>query len=218
MNALAEDQLWRLRSLLAGTGIPFGMYVGRHRSVRPTSPVSTCLSAHRGPTTRRYLPRCGARNGRSHLPARRSLSREYAQGGAPAADPPHQRQTARTPPHAPARCRTLCWARLDFLVFDEAHTFSGAHGAETACLIRRLRSFCGRAAQDTVCIATPQPSLTGRTLRLPVTLLQDSSECQGPKWRLSAKPTSPRCGQMVALCLLCQPRTPTRFCKPASRL
>ena len=29
MNALAEDQLGRLRSLLAGTGIPFGMYVGK---------------------------------------------------------------------------------------------------------------------------------------------------------------------------------------------
>ena len=32
-------------------------------------------------------------------------------------------------------------ARLDFLVSDEAHTFTGAHGAETACLIRRLRAF-----------------------------------------------------------------------------
>jgi ATP-dependent helicase YprA (DUF1998 family) len=29
MNALAEDQLVRLRSLLAGTGISFGMYVGK---------------------------------------------------------------------------------------------------------------------------------------------------------------------------------------------
>ena len=29
MNALAEDQLMRLRGLLAGTGIPFGMYVGK---------------------------------------------------------------------------------------------------------------------------------------------------------------------------------------------
>jgi len=29
MNALAEDQLGRMRSLLAGTGIPFGMYVGK---------------------------------------------------------------------------------------------------------------------------------------------------------------------------------------------
>lgn len=29
MNALAEDQLIRLRSLLAGPGIPFGMYGGK---------------------------------------------------------------------------------------------------------------------------------------------------------------------------------------------
>ena len=29
MNALAEDQLGRMRGLLAGTGIPFGMYVGK---------------------------------------------------------------------------------------------------------------------------------------------------------------------------------------------
>ena len=29
MNALAEDQLGRLRGLLAGTGISFGMYVGK---------------------------------------------------------------------------------------------------------------------------------------------------------------------------------------------
>ena len=29
MNALAEDQLGRMRALLAGTGIPFGMYVGK---------------------------------------------------------------------------------------------------------------------------------------------------------------------------------------------
>ena len=29
MNALAEDQLGRLRDLLAGTGVTFGMYVGK---------------------------------------------------------------------------------------------------------------------------------------------------------------------------------------------
>ena len=37
-------------------------------------------------------------------------------------------------------------ARLDFLVFDEAHTFAGAQGAETACLIRRLRALLRRIA------------------------------------------------------------------------
>src|SRR5262249_46992095 len=43
-------------------------------------------------------------------------------------------------------------SRLEYLVFDEAHTFRGANGAETACLIRRLRSFCGRSAEETVCV------------------------------------------------------------------
>jgi hypothetical protein len=45
-------------------------------------------------------------------------------------------------------------ARLEFLVLDEAHTYGGALGAETACLIRRLRAFCGRTVQETVCVAT----------------------------------------------------------------
>ena len=45
-------------------------------------------------------------------------------------------------------------ARLDFLVFDEAHTFTGALGAETACPIRRLRAFCNAGAGRTTCVAT----------------------------------------------------------------
>ncbi len=45
-------------------------------------------------------------------------------------------------------------ALLRYLVFDEAHTYSGAQGAETACLIRRLRAFCGKGTKDTICIAT----------------------------------------------------------------
>ena len=44
--------------------------------------------------------------------------------------------------------------RLDFLVFDEAHTFTGALGAETACLIRRLRAFCGVEENGSTCVAT----------------------------------------------------------------
>lgn len=45
-------------------------------------------------------------------------------------------------------------ATLDYIVFDEAHTFSGALGAETACLIRRLRAYCGRRPEQTVGIVT----------------------------------------------------------------
>ena len=39
-------------------------------------------------------------------------------------------------------------------MFDEAHTFTGALGAETACLIRRLRAFCRTDPARTTCIAT----------------------------------------------------------------
>jgi hypothetical protein len=45
-------------------------------------------------------------------------------------------------------------AALDFLVFGEAHTYSGSTGAETAVPIRRLRSFCGRSPERTVCVGT----------------------------------------------------------------
>ena len=38
-------------------------------------------------------------------------------------------------------------ARLEFLVFDEAHSWSGAEGAEAACLVSRLRSFQAQSAK-----------------------------------------------------------------------
>ena len=45
-------------------------------------------------------------------------------------------------------------APLSFIVLDEAHTYSGATGAEVACLVRRLRAFAGKAADEVTCIAT----------------------------------------------------------------
>lgn len=59
-------------------------------------------------------------------------------------------------------------AQLRFIVFDEAHTFSGGIGAETACLNRRLRAFCGRSADDTVCVGRvcfPSTSAARRRVR-----------------------------------------------------
>ena len=156
MNALAEDQLGRLRSLLAGTGISFGMYVGK--------------------TPEQESQVAGIR-----LPAGSSRADYEARSGAVRAEkrsdtvhPPEEacsREVMRTPGQQPRILLTnvkqlellltrqrdvelFADARLDFLVFDEAHTFTGAQGAETACLIRRLRAFCGRDADDTVCVAT----------------------------------------------------------------
>ncbi len=156
MNALAEDQLWRLRSLLAGTGISFGMYVGK-------------TPEREGEVAGIRLP-VGA--SRADYEARLAQIRQEKRSEA--VYPPEEvcsREVMRTPGRQPRILLTnvkqlellltrqrdvelFVGARLDFLVFDEAHTFTGAQGAETACLIRRLRAFCGREAQNTVCVAT----------------------------------------------------------------
>jgi ATP-dependent helicase YprA (DUF1998 family) len=95
MNALAEDQLGRLRDLLTGTGVTFGMYIGKTPGRQPQTLLTNVKQLE--------------------LLLTRHQDVELFDN-----------------------------ARLDFLVFDEAHTFSGAAGAETACLIRRLRTYCGR--------------------------------------------------------------------------
>jgi hypothetical protein len=156
MNALAEDQLGRLRGLLAGTGIPFGMYVGK------TPENESDVAGFRLPA------------GSSRADYEAKLEQVRAEKRSETVYPPEEvcsRQMMRTAGCQPRILLTnvkqlellltrqtdvelFANARLDYLVFDEAHTFTGAQGAETACLIRRLRQFCGRDAQDTVCVAT----------------------------------------------------------------
>jgi len=156
MNALAEDQLDRMRGLLAGSGISFGMYVGK------TPEHEREVSGHR------------LQPGSTRADYEAVLQRYREQGRPDAVHPAEEvcsREKMRTPGSQPRILLTNAkqlellltrqvdielfdGARLDFLVFDEAHTFTGIRGAETACLIRRLRTFCGRDEKDTVCIAT----------------------------------------------------------------
>ncbi|HEX7376777.1 MAG TPA: DEAD/DEAH box helicase [Pirellulales bacterium] len=156
MNALAEDQLDRLRSLLAGSGISFGMYVGK-------------TPEHERDVTGRRL---AAGQSKADYEA---VLKTYRDAGRPDAVHPAEevcsRERMRTPGGRPRLLLTNVKqlellltrqvdvelfgdARLDFLVFDEAHTFTGAGGAETACLIRRLRRFCGKDVDQTTCVAT----------------------------------------------------------------
>jgi ATP-dependent helicase YprA (DUF1998 family)/rubrerythrin len=156
MNALAEDQLLRLRGLLAGTGISFGMYVGKTPQAR-------------GDVSGRRLPSGASRadyekavedarkrgSGETVYPAEEICSRDEmrAAGNQPRILLTNVNQlelllTRQTD------VELFSGARLDFLVFDEAHTFTGAQGAETACLIRRLLRFCDKKQGETTCIAT----------------------------------------------------------------
>jgi len=156
MNALAEDQLGRLRGLLAGTGIPFGMYVGK-------TPENNAGIAGE------QLPR-----GSSRADYEAAAERARAEKRGSAVHPPEERasrEQMRKPGEQPrilltnvkqlellltrqADVELFDGVRLEYLVFDEAHTYSGATGAETASLIRRLRAFCGRGSKETVCIGT----------------------------------------------------------------
>ena len=156
MNALAEDQLGRLRGLLAGTGITFGIYVGKTPDLE--SEV-TGIRLPAGSSRADYEARLAAvrREGRSEsvLPAEEVCSREKMRqpGGAPRILLTNVKQLELLLTRG-VDAELFAGARLDYLIFDEAHTFTGAQGAETACLIRRLRAFCGRREGDTVCVAT----------------------------------------------------------------
>jgi len=156
MNALAEDQLGRLRLLLAGTGISFGMYVGKtpEREAEVTGirlPAGSSLADYEA----KLAEIRREKRSDTVYPPEEICSREM------------MRTAGRQPRILLTNVKQLellltrqrdvelfADARLDFLVFDEAHTFAGAQGAETACLIRRLRAFCSRDTRDTVCIAT----------------------------------------------------------------
>ena len=156
MNALAEDQLGRLRSLLAGTGIPFGMYVGKTPE-KENGVAGIRLQAGSSRADYEAKLRMVQHEERSETvyPPEEVCSREV------------MRTSGRQPRILLTNVKQLELlltrqqdvdlfenARLDFLIFDEAHTFTGALGAETACLIRRLRRFCGKNTQETVCVAT----------------------------------------------------------------
>lgn len=156
MNALAEDQVMRLRGLLAGTGIPFGLYIGK--------------------TPERENEVAGARlpRGASRADYEARLDRARKDGSGETVYPAEEvcsREAMRTPGRQPRILLTnvkqlellltrqqdrelFDGARLDYLVFDEAHTFTGALGGETACLIRRLRTFCRQDPANTTCVAT----------------------------------------------------------------
>ena len=156
MNALAEDQLMRLRGLLAGTGITFGMYVGKTPE-RENEVVGIRLPA--GASRADYEAKLEqvrrSQSGETVLPAEEVCSREAMRtlGGQPRILLTNVKQLELLLTRQ-RDAELFADARLDYLVFDEAHTFTGAQGAEAACLVRRLRAFCGRSSQDTVCVAT----------------------------------------------------------------
>ena len=156
MNALAEDQLGRLRDLLAGTGIPFGMYIGKTPDYESEVRGRRLNAGSSRADYQAALKQSRARGeGAAIHPVEEVCSREKmrAAGGQPRILLTNVKQLELLLTRQ-SDVELFDRARLDYLVFDEAHTFTGAQGAEAACLIRRLRSFCGRNPEESVAVAT----------------------------------------------------------------
>ncbi len=154
MNALAYDQLARLRTLLAGTGITFGMYVG---STPATSEeLGNTIKMNKGekrdqiPT---YIERYKAHKNITISPYEERLTEQEMRENPPRIIITNVNQLE----YLMTRGKDLGMfeeAPLKFLVFDEAHTYTGARGAEVSCLIRRIKTFCHKKADEVICIGT----------------------------------------------------------------
>lgn len=153
MNALANDQLDRLRGMLAGSGVSFGMYVGS------TPENDSNLGDYKRMTSKE-----GKKEYYKH--------RENTKASEVIISPFEERLTEKEMIENPPRIlltnvnqlellltrkkdiSMFVNAPLKYIVFDEVHTYSGAKGAEVSCLIRRLKAFCNKSADEVVCIGT----------------------------------------------------------------
>ena len=154
MNALAADQLDRLRFLLAGTGISFGMYIGA--TPGDSSELVDVEKMKEGEGRDRIAYYRKKHEGHPDItiaPFEERLTEQEMQESPPRIllTNVHQLEYLMT------RGKDLGMfedAPLRFLVFDEAHTYTGAKGAEVSLLIRRIRAFCNKSSDDVLCIGT----------------------------------------------------------------
>jgi ATP-dependent helicase YprA (DUF1998 family) len=138
MNALVNDQLLRLRKLLAGTPITFGRYTSeleeresQGKKKNPDAPENEVISRERI----RGNPSGGIQASPPQILITNYAMLEYL---------------LLRPEDAPI----FDTSRLRFLCLDEAHTYTGAQGIEVSMLLRRLKQRLGKRRGEIQCIAT----------------------------------------------------------------
>src|SRR4051794_8121776 len=152
MNALAADQRDRLRLLLAGTGITYGMYVGSTPR-RPSDSDVTHLPEGESREALLAARRKRKANDLDVVPFEECASEEEIRERKPRILITNANQLELLITRQ-QDFELFTSAPLSYIVLDEAHTYSGATGAEVACLVRRLRAFAGKRADEVTCIAT----------------------------------------------------------------
>jgi hypothetical protein len=148
MNALAIDQMDRLRRMLRGSGISYGMWVGSTPDKDAGADVERAPESLSGEPLAKWLDDPKAKTRR--VPQEERISEEDIRNHPPRLllTNPQQMELLLTR----AKDQGLFSSgQLRYLVFDEAHTYEGTTGAEVAVLIRRLKAFAGG---DITCIGT----------------------------------------------------------------
>ncbi|MBW2703779.1 MAG: DEAD/DEAH box helicase [Deltaproteobacteria bacterium] len=151
MNALADDQLRRLRPLLAGTGITFGRYTGV--TPKDGSPGNGQLTEQRAYTPKELELLAQGKEDQVPIPFEECYSRQDIRDRRPRLLLTNYSQLE----YLLLRDRDLDMFReapLRFLVLDEVHTYTGALGSEVSCLLRRIRHVARKGADEVICIGT----------------------------------------------------------------
>jgi hypothetical protein len=135
MNALANDQLHRLRDLLQGTGITFGRYTGDTEGRQLSDDAGIAEE------------RCDREQIQNDPP--QILLTNYTMLEYLLVRQRDRQIFLHTPPQ--------------YLVLDEIHTYVGVLGAEVACLIRRLKEHAHLAPGQLCCIGTSATLVSNST-------------------------------------------------------
>lgn len=149
MNALVNDQLKRLRRLLAGTGITFGRYTGET--------PRTGTAVNQLDTSREYTQ--SEQEELESNPENVPLPWEecYTQDDIRKRKPQILLTNYKQLEYLLLRDKDLELFKdspLKFLIFDEVHTYTGILGSEVACLIRRIKNISSKGPEGITCIGT----------------------------------------------------------------
>lgn len=150
MNALVNDQLKRLRRILAGTGITFGRFTSE-------TPEKKTEVMKQFETSRSYtqeeLNKLDSDPYSVPYPWEECVSEEDIREKKPRLLLTNYKQLD----YLLVRNNDLKIfqdAPLKFIVLDEVHTYTGALGSEVACLIRRVKNIVATPQSQIICIGT----------------------------------------------------------------
>lgn len=152
MNALVNDQLKRMRIMLAGTGVRFARYTGE--TPNESSDNIPQMEQSRA-YTKEEIRKLNEDEDFMLLPWEECYSR------ADILDPGNTPRILLTNynqlEYLLLRDKDIDLFRnapLKFMVLDEIHTYTGELGSEVACLVRRIRQVARKNPEEVICIGT----------------------------------------------------------------